>query len=122
MPPPRRRARRRSRRPTFLTMETTHELHTHQVEDDHWWYRGRRRVLDRVIDSLDLPPGADILDAGCGSGRNMVELARYGDVVGIELSPTSVAVARDRDVGEVVEGSVEVLPFEDDSFDFAVCL
>jgi len=103
-------------------METAYELHTHQVEDDHWWYRGRRRVLDRVIGSLALPAGSDILDAGCGSGRNMVELARYGDVTGIELSPTSVAVARDRRVGEVVEGSVEELPFAQDSFDFAVCL
>ena len=52
----------------------------------------------------------------------MVELARLGEVTGIELSPTSVAVARARNVGEVVEGSVEELPFEDDSFDFAVCL
>lgn len=103
-------------------MDTAHELHTHQVEDDHWWYRGRRRVLGRVIDELGLPPGAEILDAGCGSGRNMVELARYGEVVGIELSDASVAVARQRGVGEVIEGSVERLPFDDDSFDFAVCL
>ncbi len=103
-------------------METAHELHTHQVEDQHWWYRGRRRVLSRVIDALDLPPDAQILDAGCGSGRNMVELAPRGEVTGIELSPTSVAVARARNVGEVVEGSVEELPFPDHSFDFAVCL
>lgn len=103
-------------------MDTAYELHTHQVEDDHWWYRGRRRVLSRVIGSLELAPGARILDAGCGSGRNMVELARLGEVTGIELSPTSVAAARSREVGEVVEGSVEDLPFEDDSFDFAVCL
>jgi SAM-dependent methyltransferase len=103
-------------------METAYELHTHQVEDDHWWYRGRRRVLSRVIDSLGLAPGVDILDAGCGSGRNMVELAPRGSVTGVELSNTSAAVARSRNVGEVVEGSVEELPFPEDSFDFAVCL
>ena len=103
-------------------METAHELHTHEVENDHWWYSGRRRVLNRVIDGLDLPPGAQILDAGCGSGRNMVELARRGEVTGIELSPASVEVARQRNVGEVVQGSVAELPFDDDSFDFAVCL
>ena len=103
-------------------METAHELHTHEVENDHWWYSGRRRVLNRVIDAPDLPPGAQILDAGCGSGRNMVELARRGEVTGIELSPASVAVARERHVGDVVQGSVADLPFDDDSFDFAVCL
>ena len=103
-------------------MDVQFELQTHQVEDQHWWYRGRRRVLARVIDSLHLARGARILDAGCGSGRNMVELARRGTVTGIELSPMSVAAARARGVGDVVEGTVEDLPFDDDSFDFAVCL
>jgi SAM-dependent methyltransferase len=98
------------------------ELQTHQVEDRHWWYRGRRRVLERTIAGLGLPPGARILDAGCGSGRNMVELARHGDVTGVELSGTSVALARAREVGEVLEGSLMDMPFAPDSFDLAVCL
>jgi SAM-dependent methyltransferase len=103
-------------------MDEQYELQTHQVEDDHWWYRGRRRVLEGVIEQLDLPPDARILDAGCGSGRNMVELARHGVVTGIELAGTSVAVARARGVGEVIAGSVEELPFPADAFDFAVTL
>jgi SAM-dependent methyltransferase len=103
-------------------MDEQYELQTHQVEDDHWWYRGRRRVLEGVIEQLDLPSDARILDAGCGSGRNMVELARHGVVTGIELAGASVAVARARGVGEVSAGSVEDLPFPDDAFDFAVTL
>lgn len=103
-------------------MDQEFELQTHEVENDHWWYRGRRRVLDRVIASLDLPPGARILDAGCGSGRNMVLLARYGEVTGVELAEASVAVARRRGVGEVIAGSVDDMPFADDHFDFAVSL
>ncbi|MGO9449195.1 MAG: class I SAM-dependent methyltransferase, partial [Solirubrobacteraceae bacterium] len=59
---------------------------------------------------------------GCGSGRNMLELARLGSVTGVELSGTSVALARERGVGEVVEGSVLEMPFADDSFDLAVSL
>ena len=43
-----------------------------------------------TIRSLGLPQQARILDAGCGSGRNMVELAHYGAVTGVELSDTSV--------------------------------
>ena len=39
-----------------------------------------------MIAQLRLPARARILDAGCGSGRNMVELARHGTVTGIELS------------------------------------
>ncbi len=103
-------------------MDRDYELQTHRVEDRHWWYRGRRRVIDLVLKNLALAPGARILDAGCGSGRNMVELNGFGEVTGIELSPTSVAIARERGVGEVLEGSVLELPFADQSFDLAVSL
>ncbi|MGA2321539.1 MAG: class I SAM-dependent methyltransferase [Solirubrobacteraceae bacterium] len=103
-------------------MDRDYELQTHQAEDRHWWYRGRRKVIERVLEDLRLPARARILDAGCGSGRNMIELARHGTVTGIELSQTSVALARSRGVGEVIEGSVLELPFASDSFDLVVCL
>lgn len=103
-------------------MERDYELQTHRVEDRHWWYRGRRSVLERVIDDLRLPARARILDAGCGSGRNMVALARHGVVTGVELSQTSVVRARERRVGEVIEGSLLNMPLQAASFDLAVCL
>lgn len=113
-------------------MDRDYELQTHQAEDRHWWYRGRRTVLHRVIEDLGVGAAggggtsgagpAKILDAGCGSGRNMVELARYGAVTGIELSTASVEVARKRGAGEVLEGSVLEMPFADDTFELAVTL
>jgi SAM-dependent methyltransferase len=103
-------------------MDRDYELQTHRAEDRHWWYRGRRRVLERVVADLQLPGGARILDAGCGSGRNMVEFARHGAVTGIELSQTSVGLARERGAGEVIEGSVLEMPFADDSFELAASL
>jgi SAM-dependent methyltransferase len=103
-------------------MDRDYELQTHQAEDRHWWYRGRRNVLERVIADLRLPARARILDAGCGSGRNMVEFARHGTVTGIELSATSVRLAREREAGEVVEGSVLEMPFDADAFDLAASL
>jgi SAM-dependent methyltransferase len=103
-------------------MELEYELQTHEVEDHHWWYQGRRRVLERTIQRLALPAGARILDAGCGSGRNMVDLARHGTVTGIEFSPPSVALARERDRGAVIEGSVLDMPFDDDAFDLTLSL
>lgn len=103
-------------------MERDYELQTHRAEDRHWWYRGRRGVLRAVIEHSPPPAGARILDAGCGSGRNMVELAKYGSVTGIELSPTSASIARERGLGEVVEGSLLQMPFADDSFELSVCL
>jgi SAM-dependent methyltransferase len=103
-------------------MDRDYELQTHQAEDRHWWYRGRRTVLEGVLAELHLPARARILDAGCGSGRNMVELARHGVVTGVELSQTSVELARARNAGEVLAGSVLEMPFAADSFDLAVSL
>jgi SAM-dependent methyltransferase len=103
-------------------MDRDYEHQTHLAEDRHWWYRGRRTVLDGVIAGLGLPVDPRILDAGCGSGRFMVELAKLGTVTGVELSDTSVALARERRLGEVVSGSVLEMPFADGSFDLAVSL
>jgi SAM-dependent methyltransferase len=103
-------------------MELEYELQTHRAEDRHWWYQGRRRVLEQAIARLGLPTQARILDAGCGSGRNMVDLAHHGIVTGVELSSTSVQLARERNSGEVLEGSVMDMPLDDHSFDLTVSL
>ena len=81
-----------------------------------------RTATGGTADDGDLPAPARILDAGCGSGRNMIELSRRGSVTGIELSEPSIEAARARGVGEVIGGSVLEMPFADDSFDLAVSL
>jgi SAM-dependent methyltransferase len=101
-------------------MDEVYERRTHEIEDDHWWYRGRRRVIEEALAGLGLSGPLDILDAGCGSGRNMVDLARLGTVTGLELADASVARARSRGVGEVVQATLEEMPFGAGSFDLAV--
>jgi SAM-dependent methyltransferase len=103
-------------------MDSVLERQIHEVEEWHWWYRGRRRIIGALVRRLALPPGAEILDAGCGSGRNMVDLARYGTVTGLEIADASVEWARRRGIGEVIQGSITEAPFPNDRFDFAVCL
>src|SRR3954470_10725675 len=91
------------------------------LDERHWWYHGRRRVLDAVLDGVRLPAGARVLDAGCGSGRTLDELARLGEAHGMELNPAGVAAARRRG-HEVRQGRVEAIPYEDASFDLVTCL
>jgi SAM-dependent methyltransferase len=78
------------------------------VEDRHWWFRGRRALL-RVL----LPSGGRLLDAGCGTGRN---LAAFGPGTGVDPAPEAVeaCVARGLDVRQA---SLEALPFGDAAFD-----
>jgi SAM-dependent methyltransferase len=93
-----------------------------ELDDRHWWYRGRRRIIRAELDRLALPPGATVLDAGCGSGRTLEELTDYGEVHGIELDPGAAELARSRGRGEVRIGRLEELPWEDATFDLITCL
>lgn len=52
-----------------------------------------------------------VLDLGCGPGRHALFLQKRGlDVVGLDASPTQVALARIRGVAQVYPGSVHGLP------------
>jgi SAM-dependent methyltransferase len=93
-----------------------------EVDERHWWYRGRRRIVRAELDRLGLPAGVRVLDAGCGSGRTLQELVDYGEVSGIELDPDAAGVAASKGYGEVQVGRLEELPWEDDTFDLITCL
>jgi len=93
-----------------------------ELDDHHWWYRGRRRVIRSELDRLPLPAGPRLLDAGCGSGRTLKELRDYGEVYGIELDAGAAELARSRGHGEVRTGRLEQLPWEDGFFDLITCL
>lgn len=91
-------------------------------DEHHWWYRGRRQVLRATLDRVALPAGARLLDAGCGSGRTLDELLRYGDVSGVDVSPDAVRCSRDRGHRDVRVARIEQLDFADGAFDVVTCM
>ena len=93
-----------------------------EVDEHHWWYRGRRRIVDSELHRLPISPPARVLDAGCGSGRTLEELTGYGEVFGIELDPDAAGLAASRGVADVRVGRLEELPCESESFDLITCL
>lgn len=94
-----------------------------QLEDVHWWYRGRRRILRAAIGEHGLGAGSRVLDAGCGSGALLADLAATGAAVsGIEPDTGACARAQARRVGEVRAAALASLPFEDGAFDLITCL
>ena len=93
-----------------------------EVDERHWWYRGRRLIVRAELDRLGHWNGVRVLDAGCGSGRMLQELVDYGEVSGVELDPDAAAVAASRGWGEVWVGRLEELPWEPGTFDLITCL
>jgi SAM-dependent methyltransferase len=104
-------------------VETELELRTLAAEDAHWWYRGRRTVVMDAVRRSVRPTGRPrILDAGCGGGATLAEVARIGDATGVEPSAPSRRRAAARGVAPVLDAHVEALPVEDGRYDLVLLL
>jgi SAM-dependent methyltransferase len=85
------------------------------------------REAEFLIDLLELPAGASIIDIGCGTGRHAVELARAGyAVTGVDISSGMLREARlaaeRAGVGlELVQADATTFDLGRE-FDAAVCL
>ena len=91
-----------------------------RVEQSHWWYAGRRKILTGFVEEIcrkvtDRRPR--ILDVGCGTGANLMMLSQYGDAEGVDVSEDALAFCRERGIEKVRLGAGEELPYEDGTFD-----
>lgn len=73
-----------------------------------------------------IPRGSSFLDIGCGAGYNLLKAREELNctVTGIDPSPGSHGVGRFSGTGvelEILQGSAENLPFEENSFDVIFC-
>lgn len=68
-----------------------------EMEERHWWFVGRRRIMQRLVRAI-LPPGrgATVVDVGCGTGSNLAALSGEYRCIGIDPSPEAIALARSR--------------------------
>ena len=84
-------------------------------------HHGYHALIDQLEMSIVLPyvEGARVLEAGCGTGMILKEVApRTRQAVGIDISPGMLATARGRGL-DVVNASVTHIPFPDGHFDLA---
>ena len=96
-----------------------------EVADHHFWFRGTRRV---ILDQARQHVGADleslqIADIGCGPGTTLRWLSHCPNVVGVDLQPVAIELAKERAPNAtVIQGDAHELPLEDQKFDLVFCL
>ena len=106
-------------------MQSHHYPLLYQVEERHWWYVGRRRIIQNLVEKICTTldnPSPRILDVGCGTGANLKMLAHYGKAEGIDISQQAIDFCGERGLQSVKLGAAEDLPYEDDSFDLVTSL
>lgn len=88
-----------------------------RIEERHWWFAGRRRIIGAVLDqSLRVGVDRQALDVGCGTGFMLGFLGRWAQVTGADADSAAVAYCRKRGIGDVRQLDGEALPFGDASF------
>jgi len=95
-----------------------------ELDQRHWWFTARRRILDGLIERVARPPkDARILELGAGTGHNLAMLSRFGKVEASELDPIARKLASERLGREVEEAALPDLSmFPTDSYDLIALL
>lgn len=121
-----------------------------ELEDNHWWFRARRGLALRILAKYRIGrPPRRLLDAGCGTGANLLALAdpdfsgksfgppfsegrKRGELspfagegkpanfaFGCDLSEDALRFCRRRGILNLARADVVKLPYKEGSFDLA---
>ena len=91
------------------------------VQESHWWFEGRRRILETLLRDLSVQPGSTLVEVGCGTGANARVLRRWGRVFGLDRSALALEEARQA-FNQVLLADADRLPLAGDSVDVLCAL
>ncbi|CAN5468403.1 MAG: class I SAM-dependent methyltransferase [Acidobacteriota bacterium] len=106
------------------------EQHTYAIMDEaegsHWWFVGRRAILESFLKQIIQSPQSKvqspkILDVGCGTGANLEMLAQFGEAEGVDVSDDALEFCRQKGL-KAQKGLAEALPFDDESYNIVTAL
>lgn len=104
-------------------METDTYAVEAQIEENHWWFVGRRELFARLL-AKEIGDGRDlrVLDIGTSTGTNlrMLKELGYRQVTGLDASPEAARHCEQKGLGRVELGDVCAMPFADHSFDIVL--
>ena len=97
-----------------------------EVEGSHWWFVGRRAILESFLKSIsekirNRQSAIRILDVGCGTGANLEMLSQFGTAEGVDVSDDALEFCRQKGLN-AQKGLAETLPFADETFDLTTAL
>lgn len=92
------------------------------VEESHWWYENLRALIRRQLEFQDLQGVSEILDIGCGTGRNLQLAEEFGCTTGIDIAKPALEFCKKRGIYRLLQASAVQLPFASSSFDVVLSM
>jgi len=95
-----------------------------ELDQHHWWFRARRRILEELIVRVVRPPkGGRVLEVGCGTGHNLAMLGKFGHLDASELDFAARTLSTKRLGREVKEAKLPDLSmFKRNEYDLVALL
>jgi SAM-dependent methyltransferase len=90
----------------------------YRTEEELWWYLGLRDTIKYFITNQAATTAA-VLDAGCGTGKNMEFLTGLGyrNIEGFDFSVDAVEFCKKRGLSQVKQGNIMDIQYPNATFD-----
>jgi SAM-dependent methyltransferase len=101
-------------------MEQSYAAIYHNLEENHWWFLGRRDMIYRLIKDCDKNSG--FLEIGCSGGPLMeiMRLRGFKNIKGIDIDEKAVDICRQKGISDVHVADGEETGFNNQQFDFVI--
>ena len=104
-------------------MEKKEYLNHYNAENKHWWFKGQRKILINVFKKIvKINKNIKIVDAGCGTGKNIIELQKFGEVIGIDNSIEALNFCSGRGIKNLLNNDISKIDLNNSTIDVIVCI
>ncbi|MFG0318371.1 MAG: class I SAM-dependent methyltransferase [Planctomycetota bacterium JB042] len=96
----------------------------YDIEETHWWFKARRRLVRRFAEQVREEVGRPlrILDVACATAMSFRFLSDLGTIRGLDISTETIHFAKQRGIDRIVRGDAQSMPFRDGAFDLVLAL
>jgi ubiquinone/menaquinone biosynthesis C-methylase UbiE len=101
-------------------MDVLYASKYHELEENHWWFIGRRDIIFRLI--KDYQRDVEILEIGCSGGVLIEFLKKRGflKLHGIDIDEKAIEICRQRVIKKVGVADAQETGFKEQQFDILI--
>ncbi|MCL4417278.1 MAG: class I SAM-dependent methyltransferase [Actinobacteria bacterium] len=89
----------------------------YRLEESHWWHIAKREITLKLLKKYFAKNNPKILDIGCGTGKNLEELSKFGETWGVDASDEAISYCRKRKFKNLKLSKAENTGFKKNTFD-----